>query len=415
MKLKLLKMIMIILFQMKMMNKIINLNLLKMILFFNLLGIMVVFYSVYCLSYCSTKNILASGGGDETCMIWKNPELSTITNKKVLPDQEYRDFQETVSCLDFSANGEFLAMGCMDGTVKITKLSTGKQVTAEGPTESIEWVKWHPIGLVFLVGCADGTCWMFNAKGNFLNMFAGHKGSITCGGFSPNGKRVVTGSEDGTARIWDPKLATTTQEFSGLRFHKAGLTSLEIDSNNSLLLSGSKDGTAILCHIERLKVLGTFDGGQAKSNFIPKKLQKLEKNDEDEDEDEDENDENDENDEKPQKFLGSVESVGFSPTMPLFATGSLTGDVRIWDLGTLRLRNKMVHDEGVTKILWHPTDPLIISGSIDQTVRVWDTRNAENVRTFYGHHSMILDLAFNAKDNQIFSCSDDHEILSFKI
>lgn len=42
---------------------------------------------------------------------------------------------------------------------------------------------------MILAGSEDSTAWMWNAdKGVYLNMFAGHGGSVTCGDFTPDGK-----------------------------------------------------------------------------------------------------------------------------------------------------------------------------------------------------------------------------------
>jgi WD40 repeat protein len=35
-------------------------------------------------------------------------------------------------------------------------------------------------------------------------VFAGHEGSVTCGGFSTDGKLVLSGSIDCTFRVWKP-------------------------------------------------------------------------------------------------------------------------------------------------------------------------------------------------------------------
>lgn len=36
-------------------------------------------------------------------------------------------------------------------------------------------------------------------------VFAGHEGGVSCGMFSSDGKYVITGGEDGTVRVWNPK------------------------------------------------------------------------------------------------------------------------------------------------------------------------------------------------------------------
>ncbi len=41
------------------------------------------------------------------------------------------------------------------------------------------------------------------AQRRLLEVLAGHTGSVVSAAFSPDGTRVVTASDDGTARIWD--------------------------------------------------------------------------------------------------------------------------------------------------------------------------------------------------------------------
>lgn len=51
--------------------------------------------------------------------------------------------------------------------------------------------------------------------GAHVQVFAGHRARCTCGGFSVDGKKVITGSEDGTVRIWNPKTAAVEFVVSG--------------------------------------------------------------------------------------------------------------------------------------------------------------------------------------------------------
>ena len=52
----------------------------------------------------------------------------------------------------------------------------------------VQWVRWHPRGRLILAGSEDSTVWMWNAdRGVYLNMFAGHNSTVTCGDFTPDG------------------------------------------------------------------------------------------------------------------------------------------------------------------------------------------------------------------------------------
>ena len=46
-------------------------------------------------------------------------------------------------------------------------------------------------------------------KGNVIKVFSGHKSGVTSVAFSPDGLKVLTGSQDATARLWDINGNTT--------------------------------------------------------------------------------------------------------------------------------------------------------------------------------------------------------------
>jgi len=46
---------------------------------------------------------------------------------------------------------------------------------------------------------------------------AGHSGPVFSVAFSPNGKRVVSGSKDNLVKIWDTETGTKVSSFVGLR------------------------------------------------------------------------------------------------------------------------------------------------------------------------------------------------------
>ena len=59
---------------------------------------------------------------------------------------------------------------------------------------------------------------------------------------SPDGKRIVTGSEDKTAKIWD---ATTGAEMLTLKVH-ANVDSVAFSPDGKRIATGNQDGTAII-------------------------------------------------------------------------------------------------------------------------------------------------------------------------
>ncbi|MHC4199714.1 MAG: WD40 repeat domain-containing serine/threonine protein kinase, partial [Planctomycetota bacterium] len=69
----------------------------------------------------------------------------------------------------------------------------------------------------------------------------GHAGSVYSVAFSPDGKRLVTGSRDTTAKVWD---AATGAEVMTLKGHTGGVGSVAFSPDGKRLVTGSGDKTA---------------------------------------------------------------------------------------------------------------------------------------------------------------------------
>ena len=77
----------------------------------------------------------------------------------------------------------------------------------------------------------------------------GHHGAINSVCFSPQGDRIVTGSDDKTAKVWD---ATTGQEVLTLKGHTGRVYSVCFSPDGTLIVTGSRDGTARIWISENL-------------------------------------------------------------------------------------------------------------------------------------------------------------------
>jgi WD40 repeat protein len=76
-----------------------------------------------------------------------------------------------------------------------------------------------------------------------LKTLRGHTGSILAVAYSPNDDRIVTGSADFTARVWD---AASGRELLTLRGHTNVVRSVAFSPDGQRILTGGWDGTAML-------------------------------------------------------------------------------------------------------------------------------------------------------------------------
>ncbi|KAJ1848145.1 60S ribosomal subunit assembly or modification protein [Coemansia sp. RSA 2703] len=312
------------------------------------------------------QNLVASGGGDDLAYLWRLDTGDTVG--------QLEKHDDSVVAVKFSNDGSLVASGGMDGKVNVYRTEgLQKCSTLEGPDE-IQWINWHPKGNVLLAGANDASMWMWSLPtGDFMNVFNGHGAPVTCGRFTNSGKHIVSGAEDGSLIIWDPKTAAIVRQFSSAdeRFHQEGITALDISRDDQVVLTGSLDSTAKLVHVNGT-VLGSLENASE-----------------------------------------SVEAVGLCEALPLAATGSVDGSLSIWDINTMRLRTTLNHDDSVTRLLWHDKSPLLTSVSIDCTVRTWDSRTGECVHVWKGHQEGIMDFALSRDGKTVVTASDDGCCLVF--
>ncbi|KAI7907302.1 WD40-repeat-containing domain protein [Cokeromyces recurvatus] len=315
------------------------------------------------------NGIIVSGGGDDKSYLWR---CDTGEMLKCLDGHT-----DSVTSVGFSCDGKYVASAGMDGKVRVWNAETGDFcVSVDGPDEVV-WIDWHPKGNILLAGATDSTIWMWAMpSGKFMNIFNGHAGPVTAGCFTPDGKKIVSTSEDSSFIVWDPKSATAEYRLSGedARFHADPVTSVCVNKESTLAITGDVSGKARLVNILNGQIVASLEN-----------------------------------------HSDSVETSSFCDVLPLAATGSVDGTISIWDVQTQRLRATLNHDDAVVKVKFVKNSPMLASCSADRTIRMWDARTGECVKTWVGHRDTVLDIAVADDGNVICSASDDGTCLVFSM
>lgn len=81
-------------------------------------------------------------------------------------------------------------------------LKLNRTITDSG---ELKFAHWHKQGNYIVAGSTDTLVWMWNVDNEEYSTFSGHSDDVTCGNFTPDGKRIISGSADGTIKVWNPK------------------------------------------------------------------------------------------------------------------------------------------------------------------------------------------------------------------
>ena len=220
-----------------------------------------------------------------------------------------------------------------------------------------------------LTGSNDGTAKLWDASnGSLLRTFSGHTLYVSSVVFSPDGTNVLTGSGDRTAKLWDASNGSLLRTFSG---HTLYVTSVAFSPDGTKVLTGSYDKTAKLWNASDGTLLRTFSG-----------------------------------------HTGSVYSVAFSPDGTKVLTGSSTGDpdylgeAKLWNAsdGTL-LRTFSGHTAWVSSVAFSPDGTKVLTGSWDDTAKLWNASDGTVIRTFSGHAGSLRSVAFSPDGTKVLTGS----------
>jgi hypothetical protein len=149
-----------------------------------------------------------------------------------------------------------------NNTIKLWNTKSGAEVGAlRGHTDRVASIAFSPDGRRLLSGSFDGTMRLWDvASAEQLDCFQRHTGWVTCVAFCPDGHRAIAGCYDWSIRLWD---LDTGQELHCFEGHRGPVTSLAVSPDGRSFLSGSFDRTMRLWDLDGGQQRCVFRGAQA--------------------------------------------------------------------------------------------------------------------------------------------------------
>ena len=227
---------------------------------------------------------------------------------------------------------------------------------------------YSPDGKRIVLASTDGTIKILDSvSGKCLQTLEGHNATVFSASYSPDGKRIVSASRAGTIKIWDSASGECLQTLKG---HNSSVKSAVYSPDCKRIVSVSRAGTIKIWDSASGECLQTLKGHNC-----------------------------------------SVKSAVYSPDGKRIVSASYYRTIKIFDSASGEcLQTLKGHNYGVSLALYSPDGKRIVSASTDGTIKIWDSASGKCLQTLEGHSGYILSVAYSPDGTKIISSSFDSTI-----
>ncbi|KAI9713152.1 MAG: hypothetical protein M1820_001137 [Bogoriella megaspora] len=193
-----------------------------------------------------------------------------------------------------------------------------------------------------------------------LGTLEGHSGPVTAVAFAPDGKRLISSSEDRTIRVWDP---LSGQALAVFTHNSDYVNTVAFTRDSRHMASGSADSTVFLWDIESGEVQAKFEGHVRQS--------------------------------------GPVTGVAFSFHTTQVLSGFQDTNVFLWDIDSGRVLRKISHSSRVNTVTFSPNGKWLASGCENGTVYLRDAASGDALASLNASTRSVSKVVFSPSSKHI--------------
>ncbi|KAM6591552.1 hypothetical protein CsatA_014157 [Cannabis sativa] len=301
---------------------------------------------------------LASGSGDTTVRLW---DLNTQT-----PLYICKGHTSHVLCVSWSPDGKHLVSGGKSGEILSWDPLTGKQLgsTLKGHKSWVNAIAWEPVHITapcrrFVSVSKDGVAriWDIVLRKPLISL-SGHTDSVTCVKWSGDGV-IYTGSVDRTIKVWETSEGKLIRELKG---HGHRINSISL-STDFILHTGAFDHTG-----------KQYSSAEEMKKVALERYNKMKGN-------------------KPE----------------LLVSGSDDRTMFLWEPFVSKQPKTRItgHQQVINQVCFSPDGQWIATASYDKSVKIWNRITGNFVATLRGHVGKVYQISWSADSRFLLSCSAD--------
>ena len=294
---------------------------------------------------------IATASTDSTVRIW-----DTKTGKPITGPLKH---EGKVSATVFSQDGKYIVTTSYDKSANIWEINTGKR--RKRWKGYVGYAETSPNGKYILI---NSSSIFFSNAIHDVKTGKEQLSYFNTAVFSPDGKYIVTVSNDSTATVWD---AGSGKQVTEALKHETPIRSAVFSPDGKYIITVSSDSTATVWDARTGKQVA-----------------------------------------EPLEHEGNINSAAFSPDGKYIVTASDDKTARVWDAKSGKpVTEPLEHKDDINSAAFSPDGRYIVTASDDNTARVWDARTGKQVTEPLKHEDDVTSAAFSPDGRYIVTASGD--------